>query len=476
MSKEPHVLSGGKLLLLAMTCSSALLMEQLDSTILISAIPAIAGEFGIAPLRVNLAVTLYLVTVAAMIPASAWVADRFGAKRTFLTAICGFMLSSLGAACAQDLTMLIAMRVLQATFGAMMTPVSRLLLIRGIPREELATAIAWMSMPVLIGPVLGPLVGGWIVTYCDWRWIFLVNLPVGVLGLFFGWRFLPADGAARTPHPFDGRGFLLCAFVLAGAQLVLDQLVHPLLPPAVSLTLLAMVPAASLIYVLHARRHATPALDLTLLKLRLFRSAFLTGGLSRLGLNAVPFLLQIQLQLGFGWSAARAGMKVFAIAAGALVLKPLMRRVLAAFGFRQTLAWNAVLGALFTLALARVGPDTAPSLILVLVLLYGLTRSLQFNAINTLLYTEVPRARQSASTALGGVGQQLSMALGISLGAVMVAQLQSAGVTPDHRSISIALGVAGGVAALSGFVFLLTLQDQDGTVASGHGRRTRKEP
>lgn len=465
MSDTRRPTSGRGLLLLALTISGAFLMEQLDATILVAAIPAIAADFGVEPLRINLAVSLYLVTMGAMIPASSWMADRFGAKRVFLWAIAGFLLTSIGAALAQNLTTLIVVRVVQAISGAMMTPVGRLLLIRNVPREELANAIAWMSMPALIGPVLGPLLGGWLVTYADWPWIFLVKVPIGVVALILGLRLLPAD-EPQAPGAFDARGFLLCAFVLAAAQLVLDQLVHAFLPAPVTLALVVALPLAALAFLRQSRRTAKPALDLTLLRLRMFRIAFLAGGLSRMGLNAVPFLLQLQLQLGFGWTAAKAGSVVFAVAAGALVLKPMMRRVLGTLGFRRTLVWNALAGAALTAALAAMGDTTPEAVILALVTAYGVSRSLQFNAVNTLLFADIPKERQSASTALGGVGQQLSMGLGISGAAVLVAQFQATGIASDAHAIGLALGVTAGVTALSGLLFLF-LDHADGAAVSG---------
>ncbi|MBE3638774.1 MFS transporter [Mangrovicoccus algicola] len=465
MTKAPRTAEGRSLVLTALVISCAFLMETLDSTILIAALPAVAADFGVAPLRVNLAVTIYLVTLAAMIPASSWLADRFGARRVFLWAIFGFMVTSVGAALSSSLTMLVVMRVLQATAGAMMTPVGRLLLIRAAPKDELANAIAWMSMPVLIGPVLGPMLGGWLVTYASWPWIFLVNLPIGAAALLIVPRILPAD-AGTERRSFDLRGFLLCAAVLAAAQLLLDQLVHPFLPAWARWGLAALVPLAALGYWRHAARAARPALDLTLWRLRLFRIGFFAGGLSRLGLNAVPFLLQLQLQLGFGWSAARAGTTVFAVAAGALVLKPLMRRVLGWLGFRATLFWNGLLGAVLTGVLALLGPQTPQALLLVVVLAYGVARSLQFNAVNTLLYADVPAERQSASTALGGVGQQVSMALGISVAAILVAQFEAAGLAPPQSAISAAMIVVALLTALSGALFLFSLTAQDGAAVS----------
>jgi EmrB/QacA subfamily drug resistance transporter len=455
-----------RILPIALTISSAFLMESLDGTILVAAIPAIAADFGVSPLQVNLTISLYLVTLGACIPASSWLADRLGAKSVFLWAMVLFMLTSIGAALSSSLEMLVTMRIIQAAAGAMMTPIGRLLLIRSVPKEELASAIAWMSMPVLIGPVLAPLIGGWLVTYASWQWIFLVKLPFGIAGLIAGWLLLPQD--LRQPERrFDWLGFLLCAFVIAAAQLALEQVVHPFMPLWLTAVSVCLLPAAVLAYWWHARRSDKPALDFSLMRLRLFRAGMLAGGLSRIGMNAFPFLLQLQLQIGFQWSAARAGTIVFAIAAGALVLKPVMRRVLAWLGFRRTLFFNALICAGFTAALGLVGPQVSPWLLLVLVLCYGVSRSLQFNTVNTMLFSDVPKEKQSASTALGGVGQQLSMALGVSIAAALVAQLAPDSAAPDASTFGNAILVAAAITAVSGFLFL-SLKPSDGAAASGH--------
>lgn len=453
-------------LLLSLAISAAFLMETLDSTIMVAAIPAMAADFGVAALRVNVAISLYLVTMAATIPASSWFADRFGAKRVFLWAMVGFMVTSLGAALSPNLTTLVAMRVLQAIAGALMTPVGRLLLIRSTPKDQLAAAIAWMSTPALIGPVLAPLVGGYIVTYASWPWIFLVKIPFGIAGWILAARLLPADAPAMR-YRFDGYGFLLCAVFLAIVQLALEQFVHRFLPLPVLWLLLAVLPAVAWAFTRHARGGRTVVLDFSLLQLRLFSSAFYAGGLSRIGLNALPFLLQLQLQLGFGWSAAKAGWVVLVVAASALLLKPLMRQVLARLGFRHTLFANAMVGAASTALLACTTADTSLIVLVSLVFIFGVARSLQFNTTNTLLYADIPKTRQSAGAALGGVGQQLSMALGISVAAAAVAQLQAFGLHVPAHAISGAMAIVAALTAVSGLLFL-RLAPEDGAEVSHH--------
>ncbi|MGP4692065.1 MFS transporter [Agrobacterium cavarae] len=453
-------------MLLSLSISAAFLMEGLDSTIMVSAIPAIATDFGIEPLRINLALSIYLMTLAAVIPASAWMADRFGAKRVFLWAMAAFMLLSIGAAMAQNLTTLVVMRALQAVAGALMTPVGRLLLIRAAPKDQLASAIAWMSTPALIGPVLGPLIGGYVVTYLSWHWIFFVKIPFGVAGLVLAARLLPPDTVGER-YNFDFQGFVYCAAFLGATQMLLEQLVHVFLPMPVIMAMLVALPICALSYARHMGTRATPVLDLTLLKLRLFRIGFFGGGLSRLGFNALPFLFQLQLQIGFGWSAADAGWIVFIVAASAIALKPMMRRVLAQLGFKMTLLGNAMLGAVTIALIGFIKPDTPIALTICVVFLFGAMRSLQFNTTNTLLFADIPRARQSASTSLGGVGQQLSMGLGISVAAVLVAQLQDMGINVPAHAISVSIFITAALTAVSGLIFL-GLKHADGADVSRH--------
>ncbi len=459
-------------LLVSLAISSAFLMEMLDSSIIVSAIPAIAQDFGIEPLRVNLTVSLYLMALAAFIPASGWLADRFGAKRLFLVAMVAFMGTSLLAAAAPNFTTLVLMRLLQGAAGALMTPVGRLLLIRSTPKSELASAIAWMSMPALIGPVLGPILGGYIVTYFSWPWIFVVKIPFGLLGMWCIARYVPRDALASA-YRFDGYGFMLCALTLALAQLVLEQLVHVFLPHVVIVCFVLWIPIGLTLYLRHFKRSHKPALDLSLLNLRLFRIGFWAGGLSRIGFNALPFLLQLQLQLGFGWTAAKAGWIVFIIAGGALLLKPMMRRVLERFGFRLTLFGNAVFGAATIWVLGLMTSATSIWLLALVVFLFGLSRSLQFNTTNTLLFAEIPKARQSASTALGGVGQQISMALGISVAAILVAQLERCGFAIPAHAMAIAIQITAAITLISGLCFL-RLAPMDGAAVSHHKAANQK--
>jgi EmrB/QacA subfamily drug resistance transporter len=446
----------------------AFLMEALDSTIIISALPNVAADFGVEPIRLNLAITAYALSLAAFIPASGWLADRLGARKLFVGAIFLFMGASIVSGLSQNLPMLICSRVAQGIAGAMMTPIGRLLIIRSFDKKDLASAIAYLSMPVLIGPILGPLLGGLIVNYTSWRWIFFINIPIGILGVILTLKFIQPI-APEPKRPFDFLGFILCALGLSALQFALEDRVHPLLPNNLGLSMFALAALIMLGYWLHARRKDRPALEINLFKNRLFGTAFSFGGLSRIGLNSVPFILQLQLQLGFGYSALEAGSLVFLIAFGALLLKPMTKAMLKWFGFRALLSANALVGGILIAGYSLFDANTNIWVIAAYTFVFGFTRSLQFNAINALLYADLPRDRQSAGAALGGVGQQIAMGLGISLSAVAVASLTGI-LGPELAPIySAAFIVMAAITFISGFGFLL-LKNSDGFEVSRHWR------
>jgi len=410
--RPPH-----RLIPLVVAC--ALFMENLDSTVLATSLPAIAQSFGESPLHLNLAITGYLLSLAVFLPISGWIADRFGARRVFCAAILIFTGGSIACGFADSFWGLVAARVLQGMGGAMMVPVGRLVLLRSVPKTELVGAMALVTIPALIGPILGPPLGGFLTTYLSWRWIFWINIPIGALGIAMA-LILIRDVREEAVPPFDWRGFLLAGLGLAALMLGLETLGRDMLPAAAVVILLALGTAGLILYVLHARRAAHPVIDLTLLGIRTFRAAMLGGFLFRIGVGATPFLLPLLLQLGFGMNALQSGLLTFAAAAGALTMKIAAGPILRRFGFRNVLVVNALVSAVFIAASGLFAAATPAAVILAVLLLGGFFRSLEFTSINVLVYADVPREKMSRATSFDSMGKQLSLCAGVATGALIL--------------------------------------------------------
>ena len=407
----------GRTRLTALIVACALFMQNLDSTVIATALPTMAKAFGADPVHMNVALTAYLLSVAVFIPASGWVADRFGSRSVFRAAIVVFTIGSVLCGRADSLGFLIGARILQGAGGAMMLPVGRLVLLRTTPRHEMVAAMAWLSMPALLGPVLGPPVGGFIVTYTSWRWIFDINVPIGLVGIVAVSLFIE-DVREPPPGRFDWIGLLLSGTGLAGLMFGMETVGRGVVSPWVGATIAGIGAVGIGLYLLHARTHPAPLLDLSLLRLPCFRVALAAMMLFRTGIGAIPFLLPLMLQVGFGDSAVRSGLITFASSAGALVMKPATQAALRRFGFRDTLVWNGVLSGVLVSACAAFRPTWPAAAIYAVLLVGGLFRSLQFTAYNTLAYGDVPRAKMSAATSLYTAAQQLAATIGISLGAL----------------------------------------------------------
>jgi EmrB/QacA subfamily drug resistance transporter len=397
----------------------ALFMENLDSTVLATALPEIARSLGESPLHLNLAITSYLLSLAIFIPVSGWIADRFGARRVFCLAIIVFTLGSISCGFAQSFWGLVASRVVQGLGGAMMVPVGRLVLLRSVAKTELVAALALVTIPALIGPIVGPPLGGFITTYLSWRWIFWINIPIGIAGVTLALILFEQVREEHVP-PFDWRGFVLAATGLAGVMMGFETIGRGLLPTAAVVALVVAGVAALTLYVRHARRRAHPVLDLGLLRIGTFRAAVLGGFIFRIGIGAIPFLLPLLLQLGFGMNPLQSGLLTFAAAVGALTMKMAARRILRHFGFRNVLIVNALISAVSIGACAFFDVATPGAVILAVLLLGGFFRSLEFTSINALAYSDVPRERMSRATSFASVGQQLSLSVGVGLGALIL--------------------------------------------------------
>jgi EmrB/QacA subfamily drug resistance transporter len=405
--------------LIPLIVATALFMENMDSTVIATSLPAIAADIGTSPLTLKLAITSYLLSLAVFIPASGWTADRFGARLVFSMAIGVFMIGSIGCALSTTVTHFVIARILQGVGGAMMTPVGRLVLLRSIDKRALVNAMAWVTVPALVGPVIGPPLGGFITTYFSWHWIFLINIPIGLLGIFMALRYIDPI-RSEDPERFDLYGMVLAGIGLGGIAFGLSVAGLNMLPWTVVAALIAIGAISMTLYVMHARRTGSPVLDFALLRFPTLRAAIIGGFLFRLGIGALPFLLPLLMQVGFGLSPFRSGLVTFASAVGAMGMKTLAARIIRTFGFRNIMVINAVVSSVFLAACALFTASTPLLLIMIILVVGGFFRSLQFTAINTVAYAEVEPAQMSRATTLVSVNQQLAISAGVAVGAFCV--------------------------------------------------------
>ncbi len=397
----------------------ALFMENMDSTVISTSLPAIARAIGTNPLALKLAVTSYLLSLAICIPASGWTADRFGPRNVFRIAIGVFIMGSIGCAASHSLEEFVFARIVQGMGGAMMTPVGRLILVRSIDKKLLLNAMSLVTMPALIGPICGPPLGGFITTYASWHWIFLINVPIGLAGIVLASRFIPN---VRIEHrdPFDFVGFLLSGLGIGGLAFGLSVLGLEFLPLSVVATLLCVGVVSTAAYVVHAGRTPAPILDLNLLKLPTFRASIIGGFLFRLGVGALPFLLPLLLQIGFDLTPFQSGLITFTSALGSMFMKAAVASVVRRFGYRNVLLYNSLISSLFLAACATFVPGMPFAAMIAILLTGGFFRSLQFTSINTIAYAEIEPAKMSRATSLVAAAQQLSLSTGVAIGALVV--------------------------------------------------------
>ena len=450
---------------LALIVACALFIENMDSTAIATSLPAIAADLGTEPIALKLALTAYLLALAVFIPVSGWVADRFGARSTFMAAIAVFLLGSLACAASATLEQLVAARFLQGTGGALMVPVGRLVLLRTVPKSELVQALSWLTIPALVAPIIGPPLGGLIATYSDWRWIFLINLPMGLLGLFLAWRFVPD---LRQPvKPLDWTGFALSGLGLALALFGFSSLGRHMVSTPVALGCLGLGLVGMAGYVWHALRHPHPLIDLRLLTLPTFRAGVMGGMLFRIGIGATPFLLPLMLQLGFGLTPLASGLLTFVSAVGAMFMKTIAASVLKRFGFRRVLWVNALFASAMLAGFGLFRADTAHWVIMAVLLVSGCFRSLQFTSLNAISYAEVDPARMGQASSLSGMMQQLSLALGVAIGGYAL-QIAGAFTGQDYAHASNfgwAFLTVGTISALSAWIMFRLPRDAGAEMA-----------
>jgi EmrB/QacA subfamily drug resistance transporter len=453
-------------ILIPLIVAFAFLMEQLDSTIVTTAIPNMARSLQVGALQMNTAVTAYILSLAVFIPVSGWVADRYGSRRVFAAALLIFTIASALCGLAESLTVLVAMRVLQGFGGAMMTPVGRLILLRAFPRDQLVRAMTYMSLPAIIGPTIGPILGGVLTTYASWRWVFYVNVPIGIVGILLALRFVE-DAKIAKPESFDVTGFLLCGVGLGLLQFGIENLQHLMLRRDVVLVMTAAGILLLVAYVPYARHRVNAALDLSLFAIRTFRISTLAGGLSRTGVNAVPFMLPLLFQIGFGLSPVQSGLLTFISSTSALAVRPVSAWLLRRVGFRHLLAGNGVVCAAVIASFAAIQARTPHWADFLLVLVFGIVRSVQFMMTNTLTYADTPASKLSRSTSLGGVIQQLTVSFGVSIAAVLLGLIAGPNRQPDVADFHLAFLLVALITLLSAPGFL-RLRADDAAHVSGH--------
>ncbi|MCA8867576.1 MAG: MFS transporter [Rhodobacteraceae bacterium] len=404
--------------------ATALMMENIDSSVISTSLPQIARDLGTDPIHLKLALTTYLLALAVFIPASGWAADRFGARRVFRLAIVTFAAGSIACAICSSLGQLVLARAFQGLGGAMMAPVARLIVLRSVPKAGLVDALAWLTIPALIGPVLGPPLGGFITTYFDWRWIFWINVPVAALGLFLVTVFIPKVPPTPVAR-FDAAGFWLLgpglALFLSGGTSAGLGLASPLLLAAIT----GLGAILTIAYIRHSLVITNPLVDLRLLRYPTFRISAIGGAFFRFGTGANPFILPLLFQIGFGLTAFQSGLLTLASGAGALAMKFIAAPLLQRFGFRRALIGNSVLSAAFLLAPAAFTVQT-PYVVMVSVLfLGGVCRSLQFTALNSMSYSEIGVTEMSSATSFNSASRQLTASIAITIAAFGLEVMQA---------------------------------------------------
>ena len=404
---------------LALLVAGAFFMEILDGTVIAPAAPHIAADLGVAAVDITLAISAYVLTLAVLIPISGWLADRFGARRVFTAAVAVFTLASAGCAAAPSLPLLTATRVLQGFGGAMMVPVGRLVVLRTTAKTDLIRAIAYLTWPALVAPVIAPALGGVLSTYASWRWIFLINVPLGLAGLVLARRLVP-DVRSPEPPALDWRGFALAAVGVAALVVGMEDVGSSRPDPVVAVIGLGVGAVALVAAVRYLLRVPRPLVDLRILRVATYRVTALAGSAYRAVITAIPFLLPLFFQLGFGWTAAEAGLVVIALFAGNVGIKPATTPLMRRFGIRPVMLGAIVAGAACLAGMAFLDAGTPLPVVLGLLVASGVARSIGFTAYNSLAFADVPGERMTSANTLMSTLQELGAGLGVAVGALLV--------------------------------------------------------
>lgn len=467
--------SGANYRFIALIIASALFMEFVDATVLATALPTMAKDFSVRPQEMSVALTSYLLALAIFIPASGSLADRFGSRTIFRSAILLFVLGSLACGQSRSLEMIVVSRFVQGMGGAMMIPVGRLVLLRSVAKRDMVNAMSWLLVPALIGPILGPPLGGFIVTYLDWRWIFYINLPMGILGFWLVGRYI-ANIREDDPGRFDTPGFILSGLSL-GCLLFGFEMVSRPGEGAMAAILVGIGLTAGILYVRHARNREGAILDLGLLRDPTFRLSVIAGSITRITQGAQPFLLPLMMQVGLGFTAAKSGTITVATAIGSLAMKSFAQRVLRRFGFRRALIWNGIIATGGYAVCGLFGPAWPTWAMFAVLGLCGFFMSFQFTAYNTIAYDGVDKQHMSRATAFYSTFQQLMLSLGICVAAMALhlAMLANGNSAPTSRDFSVAFWVVTAISLTATFWNLRFASDA-GAEISGHAEETEASP
>jgi len=457
--------------LIAVSVMLGTFMEVLDTTVVNVALPHIAGSVSATVDETTWVLTSYLVSNAIILPMTGWLANFFGRKRILLMSVAGFTLSSLACGLAPSLPVLIFFRVVQGATGGGLQPLSQAIMLEAFPPEKRGKAMAFWALGIVVAPMLGPVLGGWITETYSWRWIFYINLPIGVLGYWLVKRFIATIPPAAKPPRFDLGGFVLCGVGLGGLLFGLELIGQSAdLPVALGLLLVGV--CASLTYLWHARRRRDPLLDLSLLRIDSFRLSVIGGSLMRVTQGAQPFLLPLMFQIGFGFSAVRSGQLILATALGALLTRSFTPRLLQLVGFRKGMLYNGVLSSLGYAVCAFFRPSWPFGLMFGLLMACGAFMSFQFAAYNTVAYEGVPRERLGASNSLYSTLQQLMLSFGICAGALLLRLAMGLGGHAQPRVMDFSFAfIVVTLVSLSSTVWHLRFAHDAGHELSGHRPR-----
>lgn len=455
---------------IALLVAAAFFMEFIDGTVIATALPQMAISFGVSAVDLNAGMSAYMLTLAVLIPASGWAAERFGARNVFTFALAVFTLASLFCAMATGVGEFILLRIIQGIGGALMVPVGRLTVLKTTPKPQLIKAIATLTWPALVAPILGPPLGGFITHYASWHWIFYINVPLGIIAMILAWRLFPQQPADQPKH-FDKPGFVLTGLAMLALVTGLELISQDHILWTTAVLLLAAGAAMSVLAVRHLSRAAAPMVHLGSLVIPTFRISMGGGSLFRITISAVPFLLPLMLQVGFGMDPFHAGLLVLAVFAGNLAMKPATTPLIRRFGFRPVLVVNGLLSVFSLLFCAFLTPGTPDWLIMLLLFLGGLSRSMQFTGISTLAFSDVPASHMADANTLFSTALQLSVGLGITVGALgtrfgeqLVERMQWQAV--PGMSFKIAFVVIA-VITLFGWLDMLRLKPDAGATVSG---------